>query len=165
MGRRCSLRLRLFLRRGISSRTVSGRRLASTMSSIEDKFQKAADEGTIPGVVLMATDAKGMYAHPSSPSPGRDLIFKPGKFQYQKAFGPKGPTEAMDLSATFFLASCTKLMTSIAALQCVERRQIGLDDDVAPILTELKELQILTGFEEGTETPILIPVYEKITLR
>ena len=57
----------------------------------------------------------------------------------------------MDLSATFILASCSKLMTSIAALQCVERGQIKLDDAVSTILPELKEKEIITSInEDGT---------------
>jgi Beta-lactamase len=95
----------------------------------------------------------------------RHLTLALGKFQYQKAFGPKNPHEAMDLNAAFTFASCTKLMTSIAALQCVERHQIGLDDDVSGVLPELKDLKILTGFEETTEKPILEPARESITLR
>jgi CubicO group peptidase (beta-lactamase class C family) len=71
----------------------------------------------------------------------------------------------MDLDATFILVSCTKLMTSIAALQCVERGQIGLNDDVSDILAELREAQILTGFDEGTEKPILKNACETSTLR
>jgi CubicO group peptidase (beta-lactamase class C family) len=56
-------------------------------------------------------------------------------------------------------------MTSIAALQCVERGQIGLDDDVSPILTELKDIQILAGYDEGTGKPVLKNAENKITLR
>jgi len=51
------------------------------------------------------------------------------------------------------MASCTKLMTSIAALQCVERGQIKLDDAVSKVLPELKGLEIITGFaEDGSLT-------------
>lgn len=71
----------------------------------------------------------------------------------------------MGVDAAFAFASCTKLMTSIAAMQCVERGQIGLDDDVSTILTELRDAEILTGFEDGTEIPILKRAEEKITLR
>jgi len=71
----------------------------------------------------------------------------------------------MSLESTFILASCTKLMTSIAALQCVDRGQIGLDDDVSTILNELKDLQIVSGFEEGTDIPISKKAEKKITLR
>lgn len=63
------------------------------------------------------------------------------------------------------MASCTKLMTSIAALQCVERGQIQLDDDVSTVLTELKDIQIITGFKEGTKEPTFVPAKNKITLR
>jgi CubicO group peptidase (beta-lactamase class C family) len=72
----------------------------------------------------------------------------PGTFKFEKAFGPKNPGDPMDLNATFILASCTKLMTTIAALQCVERGQIGLDDVVSTVLPELKEKEIITGIKE-----------------
>jgi len=71
----------------------------------------------------------------------------------------------MDRDATFVLASCTKLLTTIAALQCVENGQIGLDDDVSAVLTELKDIEIITGFQEGTDIPILKKAENKVTLR
>lgn len=42
-------------------------------------------------------------------------------------------------------------MTTIAALQCVERGQIGLDDSVSAILPELKEPEIFNGENEKGE--------------
>jgi len=66
------------------------------------------------------------------------------------------------------MASCTKLIASIAGLRCVEQGQIGLDDDLSPILTEFKDIQILEGFEtgaDGREIPILKPAKNKVTLR
>lgn len=77
----------------------------------------------------------------------------------------KRPGEVMDLGATFALASCTKLMTSIAALQCVERHQISLDDDVSHVLRELKTPEIIRGFDEKTKAPVLQPCATSITLR
>ena len=56
-------------------------------------------------------------------------------------------------------------MISIAALQCIESGQIGLDDDVSEILSELKEPDILEGYEDGSEKPTLKRAREKITLR
>jgi len=70
----------------------------------------------------------------------------------------------MDLNATFVMASCTKLMTTIAALQCVERGQIGLDDDVSNVLPELQDIKILTGFKETGE-PTYAKATKTITLR
>jgi len=43
----------------------------------------------------------------------------------------------------------TKLMTSISAMQCVERGLVKLDDDVADILPELAVLPVLDGFDES----------------
>lgn len=74
----------------------------------------------------------------------------------------------MKLDATMWLASCTKLPTTITALQCVEKGLLKLDEDVTDILPELKGLKILTGFEEdgnGNDTPVLVDNLKTITLR
>lgn len=47
-------------------------------------------------------------------------------------------------------------MTAAAALQCVEGEQFRLDEDVTRLLPELKDIEILRGFEEGSERPILV---------
>lgn len=65
----------------------------------------------------------------------------------------------MDLNATFIMASCTKLMTSIAAMQCVERGQITLDEPVSGVLPELKSPDILTGFTDSGK-----PEFKKLTV-
>lgn len=54
-----------------------------------------------------------------------------------------------------YIASCTKLMTSIAAMQCVERGFVTLDTYVAEILPELAAHGVLTGFDEVTGEPII----------
>ena len=56
--------------------------------------------------------------------------------------------------AVFLLASQTKLMTAVAALQIVERGLIGIDDSVEKLLPELAEQQVLKGFGED-DKPIL----------
>ena len=56
-------------------------------------------------------------------------------------------------------------MTSIACLQCVERDQIGLDDDVSSVLTELRDAHILGGFQEENGEPILKKAKNIITLQ
>lgn len=53
-----------------------------------------------------------------------------------------------------WIASFTKLMTTIAVLQCVEEGKLSLDTDVTSILHEYKDAKILTGFDES-EKPIL----------
>lgn len=131
------------------------------MSSCEEHFQKALESQEIPGVILLASDAKGIFSLIPNQT---NLTNSTGKFQYQKAFGPATPSKAMDLDATMIFASCTKLMTSIAAMQCVERALIALDNEVAKVLPELKDPQILTGFTDSGE-PIFKKSPTQITLR
>ncbi|KAF7908375.1 uncharacterized protein EAF01_004130 [Botrytis porri] len=119
------------------------------MATLEQQFEAATSAREIPGVVLLASNADGT-------------------FKYEKAIGPATPNSQIELDSTFVLASCTKLVTSIAGLRCVEQGQIGLDDDLSPVLTEFKDIQIIEGFEtgaDGKEIPILKPAKNKITLR
>ena len=69
-------------------------------------------------------------------------------------------TEDTDVTSNhiFRIASMTKLVTSIAALQLVERGVVGLDDDLSPIMPEMTKIPILSNGE-------LIEAKNKITLR
>ena len=64
-----------------------------------------------------------------------------------------------------FIASCTKLMTSIAAMQCVERNLVTLDTDVAEILPELAAQDVLVGFDKATGEPIINKRQNMMSLR
>jgi CubicO group peptidase (beta-lactamase class C family) len=98
---------------------------------IEEKLQAASENLDIPGAVVVASDKTGTspllnLSKPCSKTPTES-------FYYSKAFGVgslKEPSSSKLLKpdSTFWLASCTKLMTAIAALQCVEREQFTLDD-------------------------------------
>ena len=90
----------------------------------------------------------------------------PGTFEYAKTFGFRTleTREPMELDTSMWIASCTKLMTSIAAMQCVERGEIRLNDDVAELLPELARIEMLTGFDENGQ-PILKNRENTITLR
>jgi CubicO group peptidase (beta-lactamase class C family) len=90
-------------------------------------------------------------------------------FYYSKAFGVHSlketdPVQPLQLDATFFYASSTKLLTSIAALQCVQAGQFTLDEDITRLMPEFKDVQILKGFNETGE-PILVDSLKTITLR
>ena len=92
-----------------------------------------------------------------------------GDFHYEKAFGPFSLKEApshkpLEPDAMMWMASCTKLMTAVAVLQCVERGQLKLDEDVTSILHEYKDIDIITGFDDSGK-PILKKASNKITLR
>lgn len=66
---------------------------------------------------------------------------------------------------TMWIASCTKFLTAICTMRCVENGQLKLDDDVATILPELANLPILRGFVDSTGEPILEKNSKPITLR
>ena len=144
---------------------------------MEERFEQACKDGTIPGVVLFAQSMSGEYMIDFAfTKPTFYLmissIFDEGytaKFRYCRAFGSRSvkdehsrpPLEPCTLMRT---ASASKLITSVAAMQCVERKLIGLDDDVTAVVPELQDIKLLTGYDEN-EKPILITPKEKITLR
>lgn len=71
--------------------------------------------------------------------------------------------EVVSIDDTFFAFSCTKLLTTISALQCVERGLIGLDDEVQGVLPELAGPMIIS--EEPGLPFKLTPAKTQITLR
>ncbi|WP_339827077.1 serine hydrolase domain-containing protein [uncultured Parasphingorhabdus sp.] len=70
----------------------------------------------------------------------------------------------MALDGIFQIASMTKAITSVAAMQLVERGLLSLDDPIDPILPELANPDVLTGFD-GDGKAIVEPAKKAITLR
>ncbi|KAM3075997.1 hypothetical protein ACMFMG_006490 [Clarireedia jacksonii] len=121
------------------------------MHDFETEYQNAHASGLLPGVVLLASN-------------------KQGSFKYSKALGVSSLKDAsnkkpLTKDTILGLASCTKLMTAIAALQCVERGQVELDADVGPILPEAGKYGIITSLDETTQEPVLTARRNAITLR
>jgi hypothetical protein len=90
----------------------------------------------------------------------------PGTFNYINYIGKaslKPDAKPVSEATTFCIASSTKIATSVATMQCVERGLIGLEDDVSLLLPELKDIQIFTGIEDGK--PVLKKAQNTITLR
>lgn len=81
----------------------------------------------------------------------------------QTSVDPK-TARPLTTDTTFWIASCTKLLTTVAALQCVERGQLSLDEDVSSILPEWSAPDILIGFDDAGQ-PRLAKATKKITLR
>ncbi|KAF2137025.1 uncharacterized protein K452DRAFT_329444 [Aplosporella prunicola CBS 121167] len=119
-------------------------------TTLDERFEQACAKGEIPHAVLLATNASGT-------------------FRYEKTFGvhdiadpartPIAPTAIM------WIASCTKLMTTLAALQCVSRGQVKLDEPVAPLLPELAAPDIITSIDDATGAPVLRKSTTPMTLR
>ncbi|CAD0109582.1 unnamed protein product [Aureobasidium uvarum] len=105
------------------------------MSSLEEKFEQAVRDAVFPSAILMAKD----------------------KSDYAKVFGSTclgDNAKPLQLNSILFLASMTKLLTSIAAMQIVEKGLISLDSDVGPYIPDLASQPILHGFDSN-DKPIL----------
>jgi CubicO group peptidase (beta-lactamase class C family) len=117
------------------------------MTSLETAFEKASADGTLAGAALLAaTTDKGIV--------------------YSKAFGKRSlEKDAQDMTVddVMQLYSATKLVTSISAMQLVERSLFTLDEDVSRVLPEIGGLKVLTGMN-GSE-PVFEEPKSKITLR
>jgi CubicO group peptidase (beta-lactamase class C family) len=70
----------------------------------------------------------------------------------------------MDPDTLFWIASCTKAITSAAALQLVDRGVLNLDEPVGARLPALAAPRVLEGFDPDG-TPKLRPARKPVTLR
>lgn len=71
---------------------------------------------------------------------------------------------AFTTDSVCWIASMTKLVTAVAAMQLVEQQRLGLDDDVGKIVPEIAELDVLDGFTEN-DVPKLVKTETCLTLR
>ena len=96
---------------------------------IDAALRERAETGAIPGVVAMAAT-------------GRELI-------YQGAFGRRdlSKSEPMTPDSVFWIASMTKAVTAVAAMQLVEQGRLALDSPIGTVLPELASPQVLEGFD------------------
>jgi CubicO group peptidase (beta-lactamase class C family) len=96
------------------------------------------------------------------------LILDIGLEFYSKIYGQSstGPdSKTLKRDAVFKVASITKVITSIAVLQCIERGLIGLDDPVGEVLPELKDPEIISFKDPETKTLDFIKAKNLITPR
>ncbi|HEY3061348.1 MAG TPA: serine hydrolase domain-containing protein [Chloroflexota bacterium] len=103
-------------------------------------------DGDVPGIVALAANRDGII--------------------YEGAFGERqlgGGTE-MTLDSVFWIASMTKALTTVAALQLVEQARLSLDSPISTVLPRLKDVQVLEGFDQQG-MPRLRPPARPITLR
>jgi CubicO group peptidase (beta-lactamase class C family) len=113
--------------------------------SIDAILQSAVESGITPGVVAMATDGT------------RTL--------YEGAFGHRqlGDPAAMTRDTIFWIASLTKAITSVAAMQLVEQGRIGLHQPLGAVVPKLTNPQVLEGLDRQDQ-PILRPAAREVTL-
>jgi CubicO group peptidase (beta-lactamase class C family) len=134
------------------------------------------------GIVLLGSQAPGLFG--ASTSIGAiDRTLREGierrkipcvaamvatqdRILYSGAFGKRDSASGIDIQpdSIFQIASMTKAITSVAAMQLVERGKLKLDEPVARHLPELGKLDVIQGFEPNGK-PILRPAMKPITLR
>ena len=85
---------------------------------------------------------------------------------YSGAFGKRDSASGIDVKpdSIFAIASMTKAITSVAAMQLVERGRVKLDDPVSKHLPQLEKPDVLMGFDAAGK-PVLRPAAKPITLR
>ena len=102
---------------------------AITGTRIDEVLHKAVESGTMPNVVATATNADGPI--------------------YAGAFGPKavGKPDPVTVDTLYRIASMTKMVTTVAALQLAEGGVIDFDDAVAKYRPEFADLKVLDGWD------------------
>ncbi len=114
--------------------------------TIETVLTNAIAQGGIPGVVALTGNRDGVLT--------------------SHALGVRDPATgaAMAADTIFQLASMTKAVTSVAAMQMVERGILSLDAPIADTLPMLASPEVIEGFDQDG-APVLRPAARPITLR
>ena len=117
----------------------------TAIAAIDDLLADAVDRGVVPGAVGVVAGPEGLrhVAAAGSLRAGGRLEVAP--------------------DTMFRLMSMTKALTSVAALQLVERGRLRLDQEVATVLPAFAQLQVLEGFDG--DTPLLRRPVRQATVR
>jgi CubicO group peptidase (beta-lactamase class C family) len=101
-------------------------------AQLDALLARAVADGAVPNVVAVAADRSGVI--------------------YSGAAGPRkvGEPGEVGLDTVFWIASMTKMVTTVAALQLREAGKLDFDAPVAKYLPEWDKLQVLEGFDGDT---------------
>lgn len=119
------------------------------MSALEQPFRDAIAAGKIEGAILEGRSTSGQSY--TSVLGNRTLL--------------DGATKPLETSNLIFLASATKLLTTIAALQCCEKGLLSLDGDQAANLPNIAEKGVLLRYDDATGEPVYEPLKKPLSLR
>jgi CubicO group peptidase (beta-lactamase class C family) len=104
------------------------------MATLDDTIEEAMKwgRGGIPGLVLIGTDKTGTFVDGvKGPWTVQRIAGKQIYFNIPSYSSISDDAKPTTRDVVLKIAPCTKLITSIATLQCVERGQIDLDDEEA----------------------------------
>ncbi|KAM0552675.1 hypothetical protein ACHAPJ_007772 [Fusarium lateritium] len=118
------------------------------LRSIIDEYTIGGADRKIPGLIYSAWRSDGEPI-----------------FEYASGTRGMSSQDSMGLDTTFFLASFTKMATSVACMQLFEQGKLRLDDadQVEAICPELRDVKVLTRNAEGGFE--LVEKVRRITLR
>ena len=113
---------------------------------IDTLLQRAVNDGDVPGAVAAVTN--------------RDETI------YEGGFGERvlGSGTAMTPDTVVWIASMTKAITGMAAMQLVEQGKLSLDAPASDVIPYLGEVEVLEGFDDAGQ-PMTRAPKRQITLR
>jgi methyl acetate hydrolase len=113
--------------------------------AIDQVLRRATDAGDVPGIVAIAAN-------------DQDII-------YEGSFGKRNLNAAASMTrdTVFRIASMTKAVTSVAAMQLIEQGKLQLDQTVASVIPAFGDLHVLVGFYG--DNPALRPPTRQATIR
>ena len=120
------------------------------LAAIRYLVEEATASGKIPRLVASIGTREGVVFEAAS-----------GVHTYGE---PDTADNQVSLDSIFWLASQTKLITGLAAAQCIEKGLLTLDTYAEEFVPELKDLRILKGFDEQGEE-ILVERKKKVKVR
>ncbi|MGQ0464096.1 MAG: serine hydrolase domain-containing protein [Sporichthyaceae bacterium] len=106
--------------------------------AIDAVLANAVASGAVPGLAVVVVD--------------RDGILYSGNAGSLRAGGPP-----VDAETVFRYASMTKALTTVAALQLVEKGRLSLDDEVASVVPEFGKLQVLDASAADDQSALRAP--------
>ena len=118
----------------------------SLNAAVKGVLEAAVSARAVPGAVAVVVDSDGPLALASA---GTTRIDNDGT--------------PLEPGARFRIASMTKALTSIAALQLTDDGKLGLDDSVGSIVPAWNDLQVLDGWDG--DSPRLRPPTTQATVR
>jgi CubicO group peptidase (beta-lactamase class C family) len=120
-------------------------RSAEISSQIDALLASSIEAGRIPGVVAIAATSD-------------EIIYEGAA-----GFRDIESNAEMTVETITRIASMTKAITSVAVMQLFEQGKIELDDPVAEYLPQLREVEVLEGFNTNNK-PILRPAKTAVTV-
>src|SRR5690348_4914564 len=97
-------------------------------AAIDQVLREAVQAGDAPGIVATSADAGGVT--------------------YEGAVGRRSlaADDVMTMDTVFRIASMTKAVTTVAAMQMVEQGRLSLDQPAGEVVPDLADPRVLEGF-------------------